>query len=492
MSEEPVFKAATFSACAGLGVVILFASLAPSWLSMDDTSSWFLLLWVSVGYILSAEIIFYLTIRCWALPRCNILTEPPSWEHRRRDPEEHIRKTVSIAKRLPDSVYTVGRLLSGYFLMEPVENIFLENYHSFFAYVIYGKPIDEMDTEKLERVHNITAEVTKELLLEQKSAKDNLIVKPGFNPDVKHVRVTLEPISYVHKPLSIYAFKFFAWDILEGYFLRSRGFERRTMDGLVHWYREGQAASEVEARRAIVLFHGIAVGWSLYMTFLDQLDGQRDVILCNYEAIMLMSLQVPHLDATEYAAAVDKILEDNGASTVTLIGHSFGSAVISWCLEKFEHRVENLVLLDPVSPLLSFPDVCWNVFFRPPFSALSWGMRKLMVTELTVANTMSRHFWWYEGILWLEHLPSEMEVFVGLCGDDIVLNPIAIQEYVKLIGNPRHQACLWPGLQHNDAITNEKASSDVHQFLRYGHSSRCHGGKLGVSECAVNVTLLTE
>ena len=50
-----------------------------------------------------------------------------------------------------------------------------------------------------------------------------------------------------------------------------------------------------------------------------------------------------------------------------------------------------------------------------------------VASELHIANTLHRHFWWYESVLWLEDLPARLRgparFKVVLAQDDVVPHP---------------------------------------------------------------------
>lgn len=64
-------------------------------------------------------------------------------------------------------------------------------------------------------------------------------LKAGWNPTVKHIAFTLEPVPFVHRPLILYI----AVGIFEGIsntlLLRARGFQHMSMYGLTYWFRQG-------------------------------------------------------------------------------------------------------------------------------------------------------------------------------------------------------------------------------------------------------------
>ena len=470
MSDAPprhrwLFKAFVYSSCCIVGLVVVFFALMPVW-AQRVVPAWTMLA-VAVGALyIGLEVIFALWVYCIILPDINNIAVPPKSHVPCR---EHFRHTMLVAQNLPKHVYTIEKLIRGYFRQANISDIQMDNYHSFFAYALFAKHFSDLTSDEKEEVVDMSTEVVRELLHEIKD--EHFRVRPGFNPEVHHVAVTLEPVYYVHKILLIYAFKFFVWDVPEPIHLRFLGFTYYCKHGVRYWYRAGTSPDTKERRKATILFHGIAVGWTLYFTFLSKLSRDHDVILVNSPHVMVMSLDVAELRPDDFANAVQQIMNDNGNDQVTLIGHSFGTNVTSWCMRRFGDRVSRLILLDPASILQSFPDICYNVFYRTPFNALSWGLKYGMVSELTIAYTMYRQFWWYESIFWLEDVSDGLEVFVGCASDDIVLNPIAVNEYVKMVNKPLHQSVVWDGLQHNDCFSSEEALRDIISFINHGTSS---------------------
>ena len=147
------------------------------------------------------------------------------------------------------------------------------------------------------------------------------------------------------------------------------------------------------------------------------------MLLVNYPGTLVLSLDVPTMSTPAFAVAVHAILMDRGNEGVNIVGHSFGTNLISAFLREFQDKVDRITLLDPACLLITFSDICWNVFYRRPYSALTFGMWYGMTSELTVVHTMYRHLWWYESVLWLEDLPPRIQVFVGAASEDVVLNP---------------------------------------------------------------------
>ena len=96
-------------------------------------------------------------------------------------------------------------------------------------------------------------------------------LKEGFNSEVKHIAMTLEPIPYLHRPLFFYvAYRAFDY-ITNMLYFRYNGFTKCHLNGQSYWYRpaagsgpRGKQHAEGESAVPLVFYHGICPGWLSY------------------------------------------------------------------------------------------------------------------------------------------------------------------------------------------------------------------------------------
>ena len=125
------------------------------------------------------------------------------------------------------------------------------------------------------------------------------------------------------------------------------------------------------------------------------------------------------------------------AHQACFIGHSFGSIVMTWLVVNDPQIVGSMLLLDPVSVMLQEPDIAHNFLYREPEqgSVVQAFFKYFVATELHIANTLHRHFWWFENVLWLDDLPERLrrpETFkVMLAGGDEIVNVPLVTEHLK-------------------------------------------------------------
>ena len=92
-------------------------------------------------------------------------------------------------------------------------------------------------------------------------------------------------------------------------------------------------------------------------------------------------------------------------------------------------RISKMLLIDPISFLLSSPDVAYNFTRRKPHSANEWQLYYFASTDPGVAYTLGRRFFWAECVLWREDLQGR-DVTVLLSGKDLITDAKAVAEYL--------------------------------------------------------------
>ena len=199
---------------------------------------------------------------------------------------------------------------------------------------------------------------------------------------------------------------------------------------LSYWYRPHTARKH----RPIVFLHGIGIGISTYVPFLAELsrpskgdDQDGDIGILAIELLPISFRITSSLPRREqFCTELMKILESHEeyADGFTLVAHSYGSVLATHILSSnsvpnLRSLVKGLVLIDPVSILLHLPDVAYNFTYRSPRTASQWQLWYFASTDMGVAHTLARGFFWSENISWkndCKHLP----LTVFLAGQDII------------------------------------------------------------------------
>lgn len=217
--------------------------------------------------------------------------------------------------------------------------------------------------------------------------KDRHGMEPGprTKQKLQPAQLTIEPLDPRYRPLATYIL-FFICRQLMLLINRCCGFQHLTTStGLSYWYRPAKKQSPSQQhpqhhhkRRGIetkqqqklplLFFHGIApAGCAFYIPFMmwglawakdnddDNSVEDRPVFFFENPAVAFaLTSKAPNEQETVDGVweAVDKHL---GKTTeVSIIGHSFGTCLQTYMIHSSQaHRVRQLVLIDPVSIMLS-------------------------------------------------------------------------------------------------------------------------------------------
>jgi pimeloyl-ACP methyl ester carboxylesterase len=193
-----------------------------------------------------------------------------------------------------------------------------------------------------------------------------------------------------------------------------------------------------KSRLPILFIHGIGVGMWPYTGFLRALhradaqaaDGQTGIIALE---IMPLSSRITGTMPSHQQLGADilRILDHHGWDRVELISHSYGSVITANMLRQpvVSARIGPMLMIDPVTFLLHLPDIAYNFTRRLPRQANECELYYFASTDMLIAETLARRFFWAENILWKEDLRGR-SVTVVLGGKDIVAPTLAIGRYL--------------------------------------------------------------
>mmetsp|Transcript_19248 Transcript_19248/g.18587 ORF Transcript_19248/g.18587 Transcript_19248/m.18587 type:complete len:626 (-) Transcript_19248:185-2062(-) len=188
----------------------------------------------------------------------------------------------------------------------------------------------------------------------------------------------------------------------------------------------------------ILFFHGIGGVFS-YLKLINgfTLYGHPVVIVELPYVSLHIAPDVPSID--EHIQSVTKILDDNGYEGAIIIGHSFGTAVMSWLVQAIPHRIAGAIFLDPVVFMLHLRDISFNWMYG---SVLNVGhnladqgiadVMGIVKTELFAAHAVQRHFNWAKNILWAEEIQAlKVETLVVCSAADKVVPSKEVIKHVE-------------------------------------------------------------
>lgn len=205
--------------------------------------------------------------------------------------------------------------------------------------------------------------------------------------------------------------------------------------GLSYWYRPHTS----KTRLPVLFIHGISMGLYSYAQFLADInkydalgpsDGEIGIIALEIMPISFrISGEIPSKE--EMCRQINIILERHGWDKVVLVCHSYGSAITTHLLKHAAtaSKIGPMLFIDPVTFLLHLPDVCYNFTCRTPRGANEHQLYYFACTDMMVSQTLARHFFWADNILWKEDVRGR-NVTVSLGGRDLIVDTETVGKYL--------------------------------------------------------------
>ena len=392
--------------------------------------SWILTCFVILLVVI--EVAFYLLITLYVVPKLNKNQNYMS-KHRNVCPIAIGSDIMRVLLELKD-VYSINSFLKGFFLnINDVNDIKHDNIKSFLAWALYNLSLSTLTLSQHGEIDSF---------IRNMEDKFNIKFEEGYNENISHVKMTLEDIPFIHRPLMMYVFAGLM-DILLNFTLLKciGGFTQLEIDNTKYWFRSCN-----NDKPPIILFHGITSGWVFYIRFIYTIAERRTVILIDVDAIKVKSLNFNVPNAEQVTSIVVKILQRHQYSNTkaSIIGHSFGSILATWVIKTRPDLISHITLLDPVSILLCLPDVAYNFIYRKQSTIMQFLIYFCASRELTISNLLHRNFIWHNNLLNLDSLPANIPVIVGLSGNDEVLNSPVVSKYIDIINRKRENDKLYP------------------------------------------------
>ena len=258
----------------------------------------------------------------------------------------------------------------------------------------------------------------------------------GYNPLIKSMRLTVDPIPSQHRPLIYYIVTGYIMPIIQEVQLNRLGFESYKSGTISYWRRAGaQHADDRLSPPPLVFCHGIGISVLPYMHLLEDLINwdteapRREIFLLSMPNIaMRISSDAPSM--AETVACVSDMLDSWNIPAAHFVGHSFGSATVAWMVKRAPSRVLAATFMDPVCFMLAKPDVSYNFMYRKASSPSQLLLHYFVSKELYISHSIARNFFWYQCILWPEEIPQGAPALVVLSGKDSIVPTYSVRRYL--------------------------------------------------------------
>ena len=161
-------------------------------------------------------------------------------------------------------------------------------------------------------------------------------------------------------------------------------------------------------------------GLICYQTFIKALEALDIPIIAIEMGYVSMHIKPEVPSIQDHVRGYEELMDSYGFDKGIVIGHSWGSNVISWLCQCASTRVASSVFLDPVVFMLHLKDITHNWFYEDRYIldegnlAMNNGKESLVSvasvislikTELFSVHALQRPYVWFRNILF----PKEMD-----------------------------------------------------------------------------------
>lgn len=361
-----------------------------------------------------------------------------------------------------------------WFYRAPLDTIGKDNVREWVAWTLFSKNLDELSSDNVhgEDEHEVVEEITE--FFEERNLQrlyEGFRFPDGRNPNVKSMRLSLDPVRKSTRPFIFYAVVN-SLNYLAYIFFTRLGFVFHRHQGIDYYVYIPPTYDP--AKVPFMFVHGIGIGLITYLPFILEL---RSHVNATGRPLCLVSL--PHVSMSifhkywivnpprdDVVKWINEALRGNHAQAVQphrgafkngvcLISHSVGSVVGGWLVkhdedeakrlgkDNYKPLVQNSVFVDPVVLRLWEADVCLNFVYADTFDGEGLFSRFLIAGELGISKFLGREFWWWECVVFREQVGWDKLVstapppssIVYLAQGDRIIDADRVNEYLTQPGD---------------------------------------------------------
>ena len=407
------------------------------------------------------ELCFYVYIHFSLIPYIQPITTGQRYIFEK--PDKILSKCCSIIKSLHS--YSFDKFLSGWFLTNKCNNSFpgsvlSSNMDSWLAWVIFTSNISDLSKKQLNIV---------------KHTRNNtvgLAVKKGHDVCTNNISFSLKPITHLHHHLFIYFIFWVGCFYTDVFYLYKNGFNYFTTScGLSYWYRKCHNVKR--ALSPVIIFHGIYSSWSIYSHIIDAIGRNRTIILINYDGVKLCSLCTKIVDPFNLCQSVIEIIEKYKISKISIFAHSWGTFLAGWIVKLIPMKISNITFIDPVALTIFLPETTYAILYKPPYSIMDYLLYYFIRNDLTISYNLHRHFEWYNTVVFLDEIPKNIGLVVGISlNDELICGSVVIElvdkcilERSKMRNVAPVQKIVWESFAHTEAISRSNSIIQIIQAV---------------------------
>lgn len=265
----------------------------------------------------------------------------------------------------------------------------------------------------------------------------------------KFLAYSIEPYECGHNMLFTYIITMCIFPVLANIYLSDLGFTKHKINGMHFWI-----LYQSEGITPIVLLHGLGGGIFPYCEFIKSLVCLDATIIVPDMTFLSMYMNDNIPDDDDIILAIKNAITTVNKNAI-IIGHSYGTAIMSWIIQKYPEIVASVVLLDPFVFMLHLADTNFNFLYKKR----GYDILGIIRSDPYINWVLRRHFWWLSSILWLEDIEN-MPVVAVLCMKDQILPVQSIKEYIEEHSSIKKLICF-DDFQHGEFLFDQNAIDEI-------------------------------
>ncbi|KAI9226601.1 MAG: hypothetical protein DHS80DRAFT_18484 [Piptocephalis tieghemiana] len=319
-------------------------------------------------------------------------------------------------------------------------------------------------------------------MLEALEARLGAPFPPGYNPNVRCIRLNYDPVHAIHRPFLIYLCVL-TMDFLLKLVLRFKGFRRygrlprslplaifpslssllssssvpepEKSNQVTYWYRPGSSppsssfssSPSSPPPKPIIFVHGIGIGILPYISFILRLI--RTITPSSSSSSSSSPAPIPPIYLVELSEVAMRLnlnpsptipivvtemamaLTERGHHQAVWVGHSLGSSVVAGACRWARESVAATVFIDPICFLLHYPNVAWNFVHRRGIGADERFTEYFASRELSISRYISRDFQWWHSCVFADQIPQGQNSSVYLSAQDALVPSARVKAYLE-------------------------------------------------------------
>lgn len=341
-----------------------------------------------------------------------------------------------------------------WFHYAPLEDIYEDNLREWLCWAFTGSTMSELKSNP--EVSRLTDDAL-QMLLHRLNWKD---IKPGYNHKVHTIRLTLDTMQVMSRPLGYYVVCNGVSHGVIAWLRIFHGFRYEYQGQCSYLVKSAKPSSGKKTKRElpILFLHGLGIGIGQYMAFLNRLVKHEDGVVILIQPHISADithqnfLNPPHKD--EQADSTAALLKRLNMPKVTTLSHSNGTMVLGWLIRKHSDLCARNILVDPVSFRLWEGSVCYSFIYRRWNTYIEVLLGYFVARELGTARTIGRNFQWSDMCLWIDDFKEiDEDNFQVIFGEtDMLVDVPSCVEYLEESGVPDKCITIIPKYQHGKAL----------------------------------------